>query len=382
MAKIFISYASQDRDLARDIQARLRQHGHDVFFDQQGLKPSDGYDKIIAERIARSDAMIFLCSQASLAEGRYTRTELKLAEQVWPNPAGRILPIMLGDAEVGDLPSYIKGLSAYRPEGEPVSEIVHLVESLTEGRRWTRLRSRFGWIALGLGAIAAIALGLTAIMRSDEPVDGRAVLATELAKMPCSWLGIGQYFEGDSGIEVEIFGASDLNPVSIANSLETELAAQGIETAGIVTRRVETIEDAQCPLIDNLARHRRVGVGRFEAQKYQAAGTEYFRLLFDPADLPDHIFLFSVEPDGSIQAIYDRAVLTEQMVAARGGDPRQAAYFTASHEGWGGFIIMESNSPIDPDAFLARASGARSAFDAAAEADGWEFELAWLNTEG
>ena len=52
MGKIFLSYASQDRELARDIQARLRQHGHNVFFDEDKLKPSDGYDKIIQRRIA------------------------------------------------------------------------------------------------------------------------------------------------------------------------------------------------------------------------------------------------------------------------------------------------------------------------------------------
>ena len=99
-------------------------------------------------------------------------------------------------------------------------------------------------------------------------------------------------------------------------------------------------------------------------------------------DVPDHIYLFSVEPDGSIQPIYDQAELAAQQVDAGGGDTRQTVYFTASHEGWGGFIIMEAQSPIDPEAFLDHAAGDRDAFDTAAEADGWQFELAWLNTEG
>ena len=382
VARIFISYASQDLDLARDIQARLRQHGHDVFFDREGLKPSDGYDRIIAERISKSDAMVFLCSKASLAEGRYTRTELKLAEQIWPDPAGRILPILLGDADPGDLPSYIKGLSAYQPEGDTVSEVIHMVEKMTKGRTRQRLFKLAGWAAIGLGIAAAIAISVQTWMRPTETVDGRAVLTAELQVMPCSWLGIGQFVENERGIEAEIFGASDLHPRSVGNRLVSELRAQGVETAEIETRRIETIEDAQCPLIDNLVRHRRQGLSRFEAQKYQAGGTEYFRLLFDPSDVPEHIFLFSVEPNGSIQPIYGQAAMAEQQVGAGGGDTRQAVYFTASHEGWGGFIIMQSETPIDPDGFLERAAGDRDAFDDAARADQWQFELAWLNTEG
>ena len=43
---------------------------------------------------------------------------------------------------------------------------------------------------------------------------------------------------------------------------------------------------------------------------------------------------------------------------------------------------MQSETPIDPDGFLERAAGDRDAFDDAARADQWQFELAWLNTEG
>lgn len=156
MGKIFLSYASDNRKLAKDIQARLRQHGHDVFFDEDALKPSDGYDKMIRQRIAKSDVMVFLCSRASLSEGRYTLTELEMAQRQWPNPEGRVLPVLVGDVTFDDLPSYIKGLSAYRYKGDPVSEVTHLAEEMVSTRR----RKRRVSLGLVLGAIAVLAIGV------------------------------------------------------------------------------------------------------------------------------------------------------------------------------------------------------------------------------
>lgn len=157
MGKIFLSYASDDRQLARDIQARLRQHGHDVFFDEDALKPSDGYDRMIRNRIAKSDVMVFLCSRASLSEGRYTLTELEMAQRLWANPEGRVLPVLIGEITFDDLPSYIKGLSAYRYKGDPVTEVSHLAEEMV----FTRRRKRR--ISIG-AALGALALAVTAIL--------------------------------------------------------------------------------------------------------------------------------------------------------------------------------------------------------------------------
>lgn len=172
IGKIFLSYASDDRNLAKDIQARLRQHGHDVFFDEDALKPSDGYDKMIRHRIAKSDVMVFLCSRSSLAEGRYTLTELEMAERLWPNPEGRVLPVLVGDVTFDDLPSYLKGLSAYRYKGDPVSEVTHLAEEMV----FTRRRKRRLSLGFVFAAIAVLVIaGLLTVNQLRGGQDGETV---------------------------------------------------------------------------------------------------------------------------------------------------------------------------------------------------------------
>ncbi|WP_299321444.1 toll/interleukin-1 receptor domain-containing protein [Parasphingopyxis sp.] len=171
MGKIFLSYASDDRKLARDIQARLRQHGHDVFFDEDALKPSDGYDRMIRNRIAKSDVMVFLCSRASLTEGRYTLTELEMAQRQWPNPEGRVLPVLIEDVTFDDLPSYIKGLSAYRYKGDPVSEVTHLAEEMVFVRRRKRRLS----IGMALGAAALVIAAILLVVNQLGGEEGSPV---------------------------------------------------------------------------------------------------------------------------------------------------------------------------------------------------------------
>lgn len=181
MGKVFLSYASDDRKLARDIQARLRQHGHDVFFDEDTLKPSDGYDRMIRDRIAKSDVMVFLCSRASLSEGRYTLTELEMAQRLWANPEGRVLPVLIGDITFDDLPSYIKGLSAYRYKGDPVTEVTHLAEEMVSTRRRKKRMS----VGAALGALAvAVILILLVVNRTDGETGATATAEAPRADSP------------------------------------------------------------------------------------------------------------------------------------------------------------------------------------------------------
>jgi hypothetical protein len=93
--KIFLSHASEDTDKAREVALAVRQVGHEIFFDRSSLPIGDGYHRAIREEIYKAYLFIFLISPAALAEGRYTRTELKLAEERWPDPSGRILQSLL-----------------------------------------------------------------------------------------------------------------------------------------------------------------------------------------------------------------------------------------------------------------------------------------------
>jgi hypothetical protein len=84
--KIFICYATEDRDAAEEIAHTLRNDGHDVFVDAHSLRVSNDFHQDIRRAIAASDRFIFLVSQASIAQGKYTQTELAFAQQRWPSP--------------------------------------------------------------------------------------------------------------------------------------------------------------------------------------------------------------------------------------------------------------------------------------------------------
>ena len=84
--KIFLSFASQDRSIAEEIQLALLGAGHEVFFDQANLSPGSDYNSRIRESIEQSDVFVFLVSPNSVGEGRYAHTELKLAKAKWKKP--------------------------------------------------------------------------------------------------------------------------------------------------------------------------------------------------------------------------------------------------------------------------------------------------------
>jgi len=93
MARIFLSYASEQRKIAENIQAALSAEGHQVFFDKSRLRSGEGYHLKIVEAIRNSQLFIFLISPDSIRKGTYALTELKEAKRKWPNPAGKVLPV-------------------------------------------------------------------------------------------------------------------------------------------------------------------------------------------------------------------------------------------------------------------------------------------------
>ncbi len=72
--RIFLSYASDDREVAEKIANRLELEDHTVFFDREGLQSGKGYDQQIRQAINDCDLLIFLISPDAVAGGRYTLT--------------------------------------------------------------------------------------------------------------------------------------------------------------------------------------------------------------------------------------------------------------------------------------------------------------------
>jgi hypothetical protein len=127
--KIFISYASEDKDLAEKVHFALLGGHHETFFDKDSLPAGGSYRQRIAQAIDNSDAMVFLISPESIADGSYARTELKRARKLWPHPRGRVLPVMARKVEWSELPNYLGAVTVLEPEGDTATEVVMAISN-------------------------------------------------------------------------------------------------------------------------------------------------------------------------------------------------------------------------------------------------------------
>lgn len=153
--RIFVSFAGEQRKLAERVAIGLRQDGHDVFFDQQSLPPGEEYDRAIRRDIARCDLLVFLVSPDSVAAGTYALTELGLAQKRWPDPSGRLLPVMVAATPMADVPAYVAAVTVLQPGGEVVSEIVAAVDVISRRRRRRRNAAIAAAVAVATAAGAA-----------------------------------------------------------------------------------------------------------------------------------------------------------------------------------------------------------------------------------
>jgi hypothetical protein len=120
--KLFITYASEDGATADALAVRLRTEGHTVFLDRDNLPEAEGYDAQIRSAIASCDVYLFLISPRSVQPGRYTLTELKFARERFPNPQGRVLPVMVEPTPFKDIPAFLSAVTVLQPQGNLVAE--------------------------------------------------------------------------------------------------------------------------------------------------------------------------------------------------------------------------------------------------------------------
>ena len=154
--KIFISHASEQREIADSIEVALSGEGHVVFLDRSDLPSGETYNDRIRDAIAQSDLFIFLISPEAVSKGRYTITELGFAREKWKHPSDHVLPVMIQTTELGSVPVYLKAVTILEPEGNIPAAVAEAVARLT--KPWSqRLRpwaAVFLLILLGAGVAA------------------------------------------------------------------------------------------------------------------------------------------------------------------------------------------------------------------------------------
>jgi formylglycine-generating enzyme required for sulfatase activity len=139
--RIFLSYASQDRDAARAIELSLREQGHDVFFDRDDLPPGEEFHNRIRKAITQSHLIVFLVSPDAVDAGSYTLTELEIAEKTWNRPGGRVLPVILKPTPIASLPPFLSSVTFLETSGNipaAVAAAVHRIEAQRRRRLFTR----------------------------------------------------------------------------------------------------------------------------------------------------------------------------------------------------------------------------------------------------
>lgn len=157
--KIFLCHASEDTNIAEQIQLALVGSRHKVFLDAQSLPGGADFQARIRDAIDQSDAFVFLISPHSIALGKFTLTELQFARKKWPHPAGYVLGVNLANLAPNSVPNYLRAATWISVAGDPAAEVRAAVEQLAAGSVPQHVR----WVKYLAGAIVLASLVATLV---------------------------------------------------------------------------------------------------------------------------------------------------------------------------------------------------------------------------
>jgi hypothetical protein len=162
----------------------LEAEGHRVFFDRNDLAPGEAFHQRLREALNKADAMIFLVTPGSVAEGSYTLAELDIARQRWRRPAGHVLPVMLAPTPINTLPPYLGAVTVLQPRGELVAETVAAVARMPTGGKMRRLLIGVAVVVMVLAIASTFVAAkhqrtIEAALRADGAIAAQALQLCE-----------------------------------------------------------------------------------------------------------------------------------------------------------------------------------------------------------
>jgi len=180
--KLFLSYPSEQQDLAERLRLALEAERHEVFTDRSELRAGEAYHEKLRAMIEASDAVVFLITPRAVAAGSYTLSELDVAQRRWRRPSGHVLPVMVLPTPIDSLPAYLRAVTLLQPRGDVVAETVAAVARLGGGPRWRRM------VAAGLVAVvaAAAAAGLWQVRRQQAQQAQQLAQRADAARELCA----------------------------------------------------------------------------------------------------------------------------------------------------------------------------------------------------
>lgn len=130
--KIFITYAHEDFRIANKLRLELIQdNNHEVFLDASSLDKGAPYGSVIRKNLKKTDLLIFLISPYSVEKGSYTLSELRIFENHYPKPWGRVLPVLIAATQRQLIPDYLCAATLVLPEGDLVADVAAEVDKIT-----------------------------------------------------------------------------------------------------------------------------------------------------------------------------------------------------------------------------------------------------------
>ncbi len=185
--RVFVSHAAEQRGEADRLAIALRARHHTVFLDADDLPPGGDYQSRIQQAIDDCDLFCFLISPQSIATGRFPLSELGLVRRRWPDPTGRVVPIMVTKVPIDSVPAYLRAVSILEPQGDLVADSVAGIEALRPRPLWRSPRVR---AAAGL-VLAVVVAGLTYLgIRSRGTADQAASEPSTASREPNDQSGL------------------------------------------------------------------------------------------------------------------------------------------------------------------------------------------------
>jgi hypothetical protein len=149
--RIFLSFASEQKETAELIAGALRGRGYTVFFSKDTLPAAESYDVRIQQAVRMSDLFIFLVSPEAVAKGKYTLTELSFAREKWLSPSSHVLPVMIAPTPIGSIPPFLRSVSIFEPEGNVAADTAAEADKILQ-----RTSRRTVWWLAVLGVATGI----------------------------------------------------------------------------------------------------------------------------------------------------------------------------------------------------------------------------------
>ena len=107
--RVFISYSHKDKDIVRQIADGLRQHGVEVWLDEDLIAPGEKWIDKINEAVEGSDAILVIMSR-NTAGSRFQASEIAFAIATQRKDPGKwIIPVLVD--KQADVPFFLKDIS-------------------------------------------------------------------------------------------------------------------------------------------------------------------------------------------------------------------------------------------------------------------------------